>query len=99
THVQKYLDLFRELARLHTVTVREVAVSTEEREEHFERMATRWEIEQDVLEKFIEQSERQTYMSPFQLLFCTIYSEISGGQRYAINKLKEWHESTSEETK
>ncbi len=98
-HVQKHLDLFRELARLHTVTVREVPVNGEEREEHFERMATRWELEQDVLEKFIEQSERQLYMSPFQLLLCTIYSEISGGQRYAINKLKEWHESTSEETK
>lgn len=97
-HVQKHLDLFRELARLHSITVREVPVRAEEREEHFERMGTRWELEQDVLEKFIQQSERQMYMSPFQVLFCTIYSEIAGGQRYAINKLKEWHESTSEDT-
>ncbi|MCJ7839892.1 spore coat protein YsxE [Lederbergia sp. NSJ-179] len=96
---QKHLDLFRELARLHTITVREVPVGVEERNEHFERTATRWELEQDVLEKFMEQSERQIYMSPFQLLFCTMYSEISGGQRYALNKLKDWQEATTEETK
>lgn len=93
---QKNIELFRELARLHTLSVREVEVQNEEKTEHYEQTLERWESEQDALENFIMRCERQTYMSPFQLLFCTVYSEILGGQRYAISKLKDWHEATKE---
>ncbi|MBS4202738.1 spore coat protein YsxE [Bacillus sp. FJAT-49754] len=96
---QKHNDLFRELARLHTLSVREVPVSKEDRKEHYDQTTAGWENEQEALEGFIERSERQSYMSPFQLLFCTYFSEIYGGYRFALNKLKEWHEATQEETK
>ncbi|MBO1005588.1 spore coat protein YsxE [Pseudogracilibacillus auburnensis] len=96
---EKNESLFRELARLHTLSVREEPVSKENREEHFERMNARWERELEALESFVEQSEKSTYMSPFQLLFCTYFSEITGGQRYAIKKLTEWKEATGEENK
>lgn len=98
-HIQRHLDLFRELARLHTLTVRDVPVDKEERKEHYDQTASRWETEQETLEEFVSRCERQVYMSPFQLFFCTIYSEISGSHRYALNKLKDWHEVTEEDTK
>ncbi|MBS4194845.1 spore coat protein YsxE [Lederbergia citri] len=96
---QKNKELFRELARIHTLSVREESVTKEMREEHYEQTTARWENEQEVLEAFVERSERTVYMSPFQLLFCTIYREINGAERFALNKLKEWQEATSEETK
>jgi len=97
--IQKHKDLFRELARLHTLSVREVPVTKEMREEHYEQTTARWENEQEALLAFVERSERTVYMSPFQLLFCTFYTEINGAERFALNKLKEWQEATSEETK
>lgn len=93
---QKYFDLFRELARLHSISVREVTISKEERKEHYETMRARWERERDSLEEFLEKCEREVYMSPFQLYFCTIYSEIAGGQRFALQKLKEWYDTTQD---
>nr|WP_144921301.1 spore coat protein YsxE [Paenibacillus bovis] len=97
--IGKNVDLFRELARMHTLSVREVPITKEERQEHYDRTSSRWESEQEALLLFIERCERQTYMSPFQLLFSTFYSEIYGGQRYALAKLKDWFEKTKEETK
>ncbi|MEK3890568.1 spore coat protein YsxE [Bacillus sp. FSL K6-3431] len=98
-HTQKHHELFRELARIHTLSAREVPVSKEERKEHFDITKARWEKEQEALETYIEFSEKTWYMSPFQLMFCTYFSEISGGQRYALGKLNEWHEASLEETK
>jgi len=97
--MQKHKDLFRELARLHTLSVREVPVTKEMREEHYEQTTARWENEQEALATFVERSERTVYMSPFQLLFCTFFSEINGAERFALNKLKEWQEATNEDTK
>lgn len=98
-HTQKHHELFRELARLHTLSVQEVPVSKEERKDHFEKTKARWEKEQEELERYIELSEKTWYMSPFQLLFCTFFSEITGAQRFALDKLTEWHEASLEETK
>ncbi|CAM3935743.1 spore coat protein YsxE [Lederbergia lenta] len=98
-HTQKHHDLFRELARFHMLSVREVPVSKEERKEHFDRTQNRWEKEQEAMETYMEVSEKTWYMSPFQLMFCTFFSEISGGQRYALRKLNDWHEASLEETK
>ncbi|MBS4199829.1 spore coat protein YsxE [Bacillus sp. FJAT-49732] len=97
--LQKHKELFRELARLHTLSVREVSVTKEMREEHYEQTTSRWENEQEALADFVERSEKTVYMSPFQLLFCTFYTEINGAERFALNKLKEWQEATNEETK
>ncbi|HEY4554572.1 MAG TPA: spore coat protein YsxE [Bacillaceae bacterium] len=95
----KHSELFRELARLHTLSSREVPVSGEVRREHYETTLAQWEKEQETLDDFLERSEGSVYMSPFQLLFCTFYHEIALAQKYAIRKLKEWHETTAEEQK
>lgn len=97
--LEKHHELFRELARLHSITAREVTVTEEERKEHYDITTARWEKEQEILEQFIERCEKQWYMSPFQLLFCMYYQEITMGQSFAMRKLKEWHELTKEETK
>lgn len=95
----KFERLFRELARLHTLSAREEDVDKEIRQEHYENMKARWESELEGLDTFIEQCETKTYMSPFQLLFCTYYSEISGGYRYSLKKMQEWHESVNDDYK
>ncbi|MBM7713465.1 spore coat protein YsxE [Bacillus thermophilus] len=96
---KKNQELFRELARLHTISAREVEVSPDDRKEHYEQTLSRWEKEKEGLEQFVERSEKPWYMSPFQLLFCSYYHEIALAQRYAIGKLKEWYEVTEDEKK
>ncbi|MFD1705586.1 spore coat protein YsxE [Siminovitchia sediminis] len=96
---KKGIELFRELARLHSITAREVDISESERKEHFDRTAARWEKEKEALEQYIERAEQNVYMSPFQLLFCMLYHEIALAQNYSIRKLHEWFEVTKEQTK
>lgn len=98
-HYEKYSELFRELARLHTISAREVEVSVADREDHYNETVAQWEKERDTFERLVEQSEKSWYMSPFQLLFCTFYHEITLGQTYALRKLQEWYELTKEEEK
>lgn len=95
----KSQELFRELARLHTISAREVDVSENDRKEHFDLTVTRWEREKEALEQFVELSEQAWYMSPFQLLFCTFYHEIILAQNYSIRKFNEWYDISKEQTK
>lgn len=93
---ERHQQMFRELARLHTLSVREVKISKEEREEHYETMINTWEKEKEFLQGFIESCERKDYMSPYELLFCLYYHDISQAMKYSENKLKEWYEQTKE---
>lgn len=97
--LKKNQELFRELARLHTISAREVEISQGDRKEHYEQTLARWEKEEESLEQFVERSERSWYMSPFQLLFCSCYHEIALAQGYAIRKFKEWYDLTKDEKK
>lgn len=97
--VKKNQELFRELARLHTISAREVEVAENDRTEHYELTVTRWEKENEALEQYVERAEKDWYMSPFQLLFCTFYHEITLAQNYSIRKLNEWYEESKEQTK
>jgi spore coat protein YsxE len=96
---KKHQELFRELARLHTISAKEIDISPQDRKEHFEATVSRWEKEEEDLERFVERSEQSWYMSPFELLFCMIHHEVALAQRYAVGKLREWFELTKEETK
>ncbi|MEH7094741.1 spore coat protein YsxE [Neobacillus vireti] len=93
------LELFRELARLHTLSAKEVTVSKEERTEHYETTIQQLEKHQEFLDGFIDECEKKTYMSPFQLLYCLYYNEISQALRFSKGKFEEWYENTKETEK
>lgn len=96
---QKSHQLFRELARLHTLSAKEITVSKEERIEHYEKTIQQLDKHQEFLDGFIDVCERKTYMSPFELLFCLYYSEISQALRFSKAKFEEWYEGTKENEK
>lgn len=95
----KHLQLFRELARLHTISAKEINVKQEERKEHYEKTIQEIEKNNEFLEGFIEECEKKTYMSPFELLFCLYYNEIGQALRFSKAKFEEWYESTKEQEK
>ncbi|WP_075982471.1 spore coat protein YsxE [Bacillus massilinigeriensis] len=96
---EKHLQLFRELARLHTLSVGEINISKEERNLHYETTINQWESDSEFLEGFIERCEAKIYMSPFELLFCLYFHDINQAIKYSINKFKEWFEKTKDQEK
>lgn len=96
---QKNHQLFRELARLHTLSAKEISVSKEERTEHYENTIQQLEKHQEFLDGFIDECEKKTYMSPFELLYCLYYNEISQALRFSKAKFEEWYENTKEQEK
>lgn len=99
TRQEKHLHLFRELARLHTLSAREIAVKKEERKEHYEKTIQQFEKNQEFLDGFIEECEKKTYMSPFELLFCLYSNDIGQALRFSKKKFEEWYENTKEQEK
>ncbi|MCM3568380.1 spore coat protein YsxE [Neobacillus mesonae] len=96
---QKSQQLFRELARLHTLSTKEMTINKEERNEHYEKTIQQLDKHQEFLDGFIDVCERQTYMSPFELLFCLYYNEISQALRFSKEKFEEWYENTKDNEK
>lgn len=92
-------QLFRELARLHTLSAKEIKINKEERAEHYEKTIQQFEKNQEFLDGFIDECEKRTYMSPFELLYCLYYNEISQALRFAKTKFEEWYEKTKEDEK
>lgn len=96
---QKNHQLFRELARLHTLSAKEITVSKEERTEHYEKTIQQFEKHQEFLDGFIDECEKKTYMSPFELLYCLYYNEINQALRFSKTKFEEWYEGTKDNDK
>ena len=92
-------QLFRELARLHTLSAKEITISQEERTEHYEKTIQQLDKHQEFLDGFIDECEKKTYMSPFELLYCLYYNEIRQALRFSKSKFEEWYESTKENDK
>lgn len=96
---ERQKQMFRELARMHTLSVKEIEVDKEERKSHYERTLHSWETEQQFLDEWIVSCERKWYMSPMEMIYCTYYSDFSQALKYSIKKFKEWFEQTKEEEK
>jgi spore coat protein YsxE len=95
----KNQQLFREIARLHTLSAKDIAVKKEERTEHYEKTIQQLEKQQEFLNGFMDECEKKTYMSPFELLYCLYYNEISEALRFSKTKFEEWYEDTKEKEK
>lgn len=96
---KRHQQMFRELARLHSLSVREVTINKEEKQKHYESTIHEWEKENEFLEGFVEECENKWYMSPFELLFCLYYIEISQALRFSNTKFKDWYEKTKDDEK
>lgn len=96
---EKHKQMFRELARIHSLTVKETPVEKEERELHYERTLDGWKKQQSFIEEFVSHCEGKWYMSPFELLFCSYYYDLSQAVAFSIRKFEEWYEETKESEK
>lgn len=90
------LQMVRELARLHTLSSREVKVGKEVRQDHFDKMLAQYDKNQEFLDGFVEQCEKKVYMSPVELQFCLYYNEISQALRFSKEKLEAWKEESKD---
>lgn len=98
-HTERHKQLFRELARMHTLSAKELEIGTELRKEHYEQTLKEWEKEEEFLNGFIESCENRVYMSPFELAFCLYYTQIRQAILFAKQKLEAWHEKTKDQKK
>jgi spore coat protein YsxE len=98
-NIEQYQQIFRELARLHSLSVREIPVSKEERKEHYEKTLIELEQEEEFLNGCLEACESSVYMSPFELMFCSYYHDINQALTYSKKRLKEWFEATEDHEK
>ncbi|WP_071395937.1 spore coat protein YsxE [Bacillus tuaregi] len=92
-------QLFRELARLHSISAREIKVNKEERTVHYEKTKAELEQEEEFLDELLDACERKIYMSPFELLFCTYYHTVKQALFFSKQKLNDWYEGTKEKEK
>lgn len=99
TRGERHKQLFRELARLHTLSAKDIPVKKEERTEHYEKTISQYEKNQIFLDGFVDECEKKTYMSPFELLFCLYFNEIGQALRFSKTKFEEWYENTKEQEK
>ena len=96
---EKHKQMFRELARIHALTAKEIEVEKEEREVHYEKTVDTWQKQKEFLEEFVGRCERKWYMSPFELLFCSFYSDVSQAISFSLRKFEEWYEESKEREK
>ncbi|KUP05933.1 spore coat protein [Bacillus coahuilensis m2-6] len=95
----KHVKLFREVARMHSITSKEIPIEQKARQEHYDEISLRWEKETEFMEEFLSRCEEQDYMSPFEQLFCLYYHESSLAIRFAKEKLDQWLEQSKEREK
>ncbi|ANB61262.1 spore coat protein YsxE [Anoxybacteroides amylolyticum] len=93
------LAFFRDLASLQQKTLQEIHVDETELKNYYEAKKAAWEEERTFLQSYVEQCEREWYMSPFQLHCCTYFHETMQAYWFAETKLETWYEKTKESKK
>ncbi|OIJ10585.1 spore coat protein YsxE [Anaerobacillus alkalilacustris] len=93
---KKEIILFRQLGKLHSLTVKPQEFSKDTIENSYQELLKRWEKRRLEMEYFAELCERKTYMSPFELTFLTHYSRMEQLANTASNYLKEWYDDCLE---
>ncbi|WP_216647487.1 spore coat protein YsxE [Bacillus sp. THAF10] len=91
--------MFKELAKLHSMTVKEKEYQEEDITSFYNKLSEEWKKEQQELERFVDNCEKKLYMSPFELQVCTYAHEISLAQKFSLEKLESWQEAVTETKK
>lgn len=98
-HEKKGEYMFRELARMHSLTAKEISINEKEVEEHHQQTKLRWEKEMNVFDRVMDVFEQKWYMSPFEWLFVENYHQIRQAFDYAFTMLNQWYELIMEKKK
>ncbi|MBM7691942.1 spore coat protein YsxE [Peribacillus deserti] len=93
---EKHKQMFRELARLHSLSVKDMEVKKDERKDHYEQTIDEWKKNKEFAEEFLTACERKTYMSPFELMYCLYFFDILQALDFSIKKLEQWFNNTKE---
>lgn len=93
---ERHKQMFRELARMHTLSVRDMPVDTEEREEHYNLTIEEWKKQRVFLDEFVVACEKKWYMAPFEMMFCSYYTDISQAMDYSLKKIESWAEKSKD---
>ncbi len=89
-------QLFKTLGELHSNTTVNEKVTSEHINYYFENEKGKWDERKGILDDFVEWSENQHYMSPFELYFCTFYQEMIRVIDFAMRKLNDWKDVIKE---
>jgi spore coat protein YsxE len=91
--------LFKEVAKMHSRTEKEIKLNGQEAKSHYETLTKRWEETKVFYETFVDQCEQRLYLSPFELQAVTYFIEVSRAIDYSKKQLKEWSEKMEEKEK
>ncbi|MGL4820673.1 MAG: phosphotransferase, partial [Bacilli bacterium] len=94
-----YTLMLRTLGELHAHTSEPFNVTVSMLEDYYANTMERWDRDKLTMERFLHQSEKAWYPSPFQMLFLSSYSRINQAHEYAEQMLDKWFlesESTGE---
>lgn len=96
---ERHKQMFRELARMHTISVKDMLVDTEEREAHYNLTMKEWKKQQEFIKEFIVICEKKWYTSPFEMQFIRYYTDISQALDYSVKKMEQWVKKTKDDIK
>lgn len=89
-------DLMREAARLHTVSMTKGRVNQQYFYHFYENSKLNIEMRKLDYERFIDICEKKIYMSPFELLYCTYFTQFMIIEDLALRQLDNWYDVVKE---
>jgi spore coat protein YsxE len=84
--------LASQLGTIHRLTVKTQPFLKENVDESYQQLLRRWEMRRLTLNRFADEAERKTYMSPFELTFLTHAYMLDQMAEAAKNHLEKWYE-------
>lgn len=90
--------LTEELAKLHGLTERNQNFEEESEtvDESFQQLKKRWDLRKLDMEKYVDEMEKKTYYSPFELTFLTHFERTKRIAGLAEEQLQMWQEKSKE---
>ncbi|MDR7073667.1 spore coat protein YsxE [Fictibacillus barbaricus] len=89
--------LLDQIGRIHALTLKEQDFSNEVVEHSYQFLMNRWENRQFEMERFTEEAEQKTYMSPFELTYLSHFHQIMRMTEEAKRRLKDWYDTCQRE--
>ncbi|ARK31614.1 spore coat protein YsxE [Halalkalibacter krulwichiae] len=91
--------LASQLGIIHRLTVKTQPFVKENVDESYQQLLRRWEMRRLELNRFADEAERKTYMSPFELTFLTHAHMLDQMAEAAKGHLQKWYETCLEKEK
>lgn len=93
---EQYSLLFKTLGQLHRATEDYKPQDKSIYEDHYEYLTATWQAEREYLESIIESYEKKWYMSPFELLFCSLYHQALRAHEFATKIIEDWYKEVED---